>query len=62
MPTAIELFSGCGGLSTGLIRAGFTILSAVEINDVAARSYKANDRPHVFFDDPSSEKAGKGNQ
>lgn len=52
MPTAIELFSGCGGLSTGLTRAGFTILSAVEINDVAARSYKANHKNvHLHVED-----------
>ena len=51
-PTAIELFSGCGGLSTGLTRAGFTILSAVEINSVAARSYKANHKDvHVHVED-----------
>lgn len=42
MATAIELFSGCGGLSTGLVRAGFAILSAVEINEIAAQSYRAN--------------------
>ena len=42
MATAIELFSGCGGLSTGLVKAGFNILSAVEINAVAAKSYQAN--------------------
>lgn len=52
MPTAIELFSGCGGLSTGLTRAGFTILSAVEINSVAAQSYKANHKDvHVHVED-----------
>lgn len=48
MPTAIELFSGCGGLSTGLNRAGFRILSAVEINSVAAASYAAN-HPNVHL-------------
>ena len=32
MPTAVEIFAGCGGLSSGLENAGFQILSAVEIN------------------------------
>ena len=31
MPTAVEIFAGCGGLSSGLENAGFQILSAVEI-------------------------------
>lgn len=42
MPSAIELFSGCGGLSTGLIAAGFEVLSAVEINQTAADTYGLN--------------------
>lgn len=42
MPTAIELFSGCGGLSTGLIQAGFTVASAIEINEIAASTYRFN--------------------
>lgn len=42
MPTAIELFSGCGGLSTGLLAAGFTVLSAIEINATAAETYRLN--------------------
>lgn len=46
MPSAIELFSGCGGLSTGLIAAGFTVLSAVEINQTAADTYRLN-HPNV---------------
>jgi len=46
MPIAIEIFSGCGGLTTGLEQAGFTILSAVEIDKTAATTYSAN-HPNV---------------
>ena len=31
MPTAIDLFCGCGGLSLGFQNAGFTILRAFDI-------------------------------
>lgn len=40
--TAIDLFSGCGGLSVGMKKAGFKILAAVEINDYAAKAYCMN--------------------
>ena len=40
--TAVDLFAGCGGLSRGIARAGFTIVSAVEIDELAARTYKLN--------------------
>lgn len=37
---AIDLFSGCGGVSCGLTNSGFTVTGAVEIDKDAARIYK----------------------
>jgi DNA (cytosine-5)-methyltransferase 1 len=41
-PTAVDLFAGCGGLSSGLVAAGFDVVAAVEIDVDAASSYRAN--------------------
>lgn len=41
---SIDLFSGCGGLSVGLHKAGFTIKAALEIDKDAVRAYEQNHR------------------
>jgi DNA (cytosine-5)-methyltransferase 1 len=41
-PTAFDLFSGCGGLTVGLKRAGFRVLAAVECWETAADAYELN--------------------
>lgn len=44
--TALDLFSGCGGLSAGMELAGFDIVGGVEIDALSAETYELN-HPHT---------------
>jgi DNA (cytosine-5)-methyltransferase 1 len=41
-PTVIDLFAGAGGSSEGFNRAGFKVLGALEMDEMAARTYRLN--------------------
>lgn len=40
--TCIDLFSGCGGLSLGMLRAGFTVVAAIDSNAEAIQVLEKN--------------------
>jgi DNA (cytosine-5)-methyltransferase 1 len=49
-PTAIDLFSGAGGLTLGLRQARFKVVGAVEVSQLAATTYKSNFRNVRLWD------------
>jgi len=53
---AIDLFSGCGGMTEGLIAAGFHVIAAIENDKYAAQTYRANHEHHgvVLFEEDIS--------
>lgn len=48
---AIDLFSGCGGLSEGLKQAGFKVIAGVEVDKNAAKAFRMNHSGTVLFED-----------
>ncbi|MCK6478690.1 MAG: DNA cytosine methyltransferase [Planctomycetes bacterium] len=47
-PTAIDLFSGAGGLTLGLEKAGFRVVAAVEVSEKVSETFRAN-HPNVVL-------------
>lgn len=47
---AIDLFSGAGGTTSGLKKAGIKVAAAVEIDKWAAQTYRLNNPEVVLFE------------
>lgn len=51
MTTVVDLFAGCGGLSTGLVQAGFDVRWANEIDADAGATYQASHQSKTWIED-----------
>lgn len=51
VPRAIDLFSGAGGLTLGLKWAGFRVIGGIEVNPLAAETYRLNHPDVTLFED-----------
>lgn len=49
--TAIDCFSGAGGITLGLMQAGFSVLASFDNNRRAVDTYKANFGNHIICED-----------
>lgn len=56
---AIDLFSGAGGTTSGLKKAGITVGAAVEIDKIASNTYKLNNPEVELFNDDIHHIKGK---
>ena len=51
-PKAIDVFAGCGGLTTGLKKAGFAVVAGIEVDHSASRVFKLNHpTTHLWSED-----------
>lgn len=50
-PTMIDLFSGCGGVTTGYKAVGFNVLAAVEFHRVTAQTYRLNHPEVILYEE-----------
>jgi DNA (cytosine-5)-methyltransferase 1 len=50
-PIAIDLFSGSGGLTLGLKKAGFKVIAGVELDSLSVESYRKNHRDVYLWEE-----------